>query len=71
MKKPNLREAYEHREYTSGKVTSKHHYKYGRIEVKAKHPKGRGLWPAIWMMPQEKSKFKFILLKLWLIIYGG
>ena len=51
-----LREQYEHREYTSGKITSKHHYQYGRIEVRAKHPKGRGIWPAIWMMPQEKSE---------------
>merc|ERR1711990_157043 len=50
-----LREQYEHREYTSGKITSKHHYQYGRIEVRAKHPKGRGIWPAIWMMPQEKT----------------
>ena len=24
--------------------------------MRAKHPAGRGLWPAIWMMPQEKSK---------------
>ena len=51
-----FREQYEHREYTSGKITSKHFQKYGRIEVRAKHPAGRGLWPAIWMMPQEKSK---------------
>ena len=51
-----FREQYEHREYTSGKITSKHHYQYGRIEVRAKHPKGRGIWPAIWMMPQEKSE---------------
>ena len=54
--KPIKREKYEHREFTSGKITSKHFQKYGRIEVRAKHPAGRGLWPAIWMMPQEKSK---------------
>jgi beta-glucanase (GH16 family) len=50
-----MREQYEHREYTSGKITSKHHYQYGRVEIRAKHPKGRGIWPAIWMMPQEKT----------------
>ena len=33
------------------------YYKYGRIEIKAKHPKGRGLWPLISMLPQENSKF--------------
>ena len=47
-----MREKYAHRDYTSGKVTSKFHQKYGRVEIRAKHPGGRGLWPAIWMMPQ-------------------
>jgi beta-glucanase (GH16 family) len=27
--------------------------KYGRVEVKAKIPKGDWLWPAIWMMPVD------------------
>ncbi|MBT3254150.1 MAG: glycoside hydrolase family 16 protein [Candidatus Marinimicrobia bacterium] len=26
-------------------------WKYGRVEVRAKLPRGQGLWPAIWMMP--------------------
>jgi beta-glucanase (GH16 family) len=26
---------------------------YGRFEIKAKLPAGRGMWPAIWMMPTE------------------
>ena len=26
---------------------------YGRLEVKAKLPKGRGTWPAIWMLPTD------------------
>ena len=26
---------------------------YGRIEVRAKLPEGKGTWPAIWMMPTE------------------
>ena len=56
-KKTIKREDYKHREYTSGQVTSKMYYKYGRIEIKAKHPKGRGLWPLISMLPQEHSKF--------------
>nr|WP_294942919.1 glycoside hydrolase family 16 protein [uncultured Mucilaginibacter sp.] len=29
--------------------------KFGRIEVKAKLPTGRGTWPAIWMMPQDNT----------------
>jgi beta-glucanase (GH16 family) len=31
---------------TSGKAS----FTYGRIEVRAKLPAGRGLWPAIWML---------------------
>lgn len=27
--------------------------RYGRIEFRAKLPIGRGVWPALWMMPQE------------------
>jgi beta-glucanase (GH16 family) len=26
---------------------------YGDVEVKAKLPKGRGTWPAIWMLPNR------------------
>lgn len=37
----------------SGKVTTvkTHKIRFGRVEVKAKLPKGNWLWPAIWMMP--------------------
>jgi beta-glucanase (GH16 family) len=41
--------------YRSGKIASdtKHGYniKWGLVEVRAKVPRGKGLWPAIWMMP--------------------
>ncbi len=30
-------------------------WKYGRIEVKAKLPKGLGTWPAIWMLASTKE----------------
>ncbi|CAM9849928.1 unnamed protein product [Choristocarpus tenellus] len=26
---------------------------YGRVEVRAKLPKGQGLWPSIWMLPVD------------------
>ncbi|HEV8607063.1 MAG TPA: glycoside hydrolase family 16 protein, partial [Tepidisphaeraceae bacterium] len=43
------------RDYTSGKIRSKGKgdWKYGRIEVRAKLPKGKGIWPAVWMMPTD------------------
>tara|TARA_R110002096_G_scaffold435214_1_gene659763 strand:- start:3312 stop:4907 length:1596 start_codon:yes stop_codon:yes gene_type:complete len=31
-------------------------WKYGRIEVKAKLPKGVGLWPAIWMLGNNRKE---------------
>lgn len=44
-------------QYTSGKVRSKGlaAWKYGRIEVRAKVPPGQGLWPAVWMMPDDPA----------------
>ena len=34
-----------------GRMYSKFIQKYGRVELRAKQPKGYGLWPALWMMP--------------------
>ena len=41
--------------YTSTRLVSKHKgdWLYGRIEVKAKLPKGKGTWPAIWMLSTD------------------
>lgn len=41
--------------YTSGRILTKNKgdWKYGKVEVKAKLPEGRGLWPAIWMLPTD------------------
>lgn len=41
--------------YTSGKIYTKDLYakKYGRIEFRAKLPRGKGLWPALWLLPQK------------------
>ena len=38
--------------YTSGRITtkSKKEFTYGRIEIRAKLPEGKGLWPALWML---------------------
>lgn len=41
--------------YTSARLVTKHQgdWTYGRIEVRAKLPKGRGTWPAIWMLSTD------------------
>ncbi len=38
----------------SAKVTTTNsfHFTYGRVEVRAKLPKGDWLWPAIWLLPR-------------------
>ncbi len=43
--------------YTSGRINTqnKHDYTYGRFEVKAKVPSGKGFLPAFWMMPTDEN----------------
>ena len=43
--------------YTSGIITSYSSFnlKYGYVEVRAKVPQGRGLWPAVWLAPHDES----------------
>lgn len=52
LKLKAIRKKMGNNEYTSARmVTSgKASFTYGRIEVRAKLPAGRGLWPAIWML---------------------
>ena len=47
------KEDFESYDYTSCRIKTKNKgdWKYGRIEVMAKLPKGTGTWPAIWMLP--------------------
>lgn len=43
--------------YTSGKVNSqnKADFMYGKVVASVKVPEGKGLWPAVWMMPKDES----------------
>ena len=38
--------------YTSGRMTTqdKKSFKFGRIDIRAKLPVGKGMWPALWML---------------------
>lgn len=43
--------------YTSARLDTKDHFSfcYGKLIVRAKLPVGEGLWPAIWLMPQDQT----------------
>ncbi|NIK76221.1 beta-glucanase (GH16 family) [Paenibacillus castaneae] len=53
------KEIYQGNQYTSGKLETKAKgdWKYGRYEVRAKLPEGKGMWPAIWMMPSSQNVY--------------
>lgn len=44
--------------YTSARLTTKGKldFTYGRVDVRAKLPQGRGSWPAIWMLPSKADR---------------
>lgn len=43
--------------WSSGRIITqnKFDFKYGKVEVRAKLPKARGSWPAIWLMPTTSA----------------
>lgn len=50
-----IKEDFEGKKYTSARLVTrtKGDWLHGRIEVRAKLPDGRGMWPAIWMLPTD------------------
>lgn len=42
-------------DYTSARLVSKYFMDmtYGRVQIRAKMPEGKGTWPALWMLPSE------------------
>jgi beta-glucanase (GH16 family) len=48
---------YGSKEYTSGRLDTKMKFApvYGRFEIRAKLPQGKGLWPAYWLYPQNRD----------------
>ena len=54
-----LKEDFKGKKYTSARLITKGKgdWLYGRVEVRAKLPEGRGMWPAIWMLSSD-DKYK-------------
>jgi beta-glucanase (GH16 family) len=48
-------EAYSGSDYTSARLVTKNKgdWLYGRFEIRAKLPRGQGIWPAIWLLPTD------------------
>lgn len=55
LKVTAIHEELEDRAFSSARLTTKHKgdWLYGKIEVRAKLPNARGIWPAIWMLPTD------------------
>ncbi len=51
------RENFGNNQYTSARIRSikKGDWTYGRFEASIKLPKGRGIWPAFWMLPTDEE----------------
>jgi len=46
-------------DYSQGLVTThdKFNFTYGYVEIRAKYPGGKGLWPCFWLMPQDENSW--------------
>lgn len=53
------KENWEKNKYTSTRLLTKgkFSFQYGTVEIRAKLPKGRGTWPAIWMMSENMKEW--------------
>lgn len=53
-----LKKDFENNKYTSARLATYKRFllQYGKVEVMAKLPKGKGTWPAIWMLPESLRK---------------
>ena len=49
-----LKQSYGGRNYTSARLVSSRNFTYGVFEMRAKLPKGRGTWPAFWLLSAKR-----------------
>ena len=51
------RESTGGKEFTSSRIITlgKHSFKFGRVDIRAKLPRGQGIWPALWMLGSNIS----------------
>ncbi|WP_338407859.1 family 16 glycosylhydrolase [uncultured Flavobacterium sp.] len=52
-----IKENYKGSSYTSARINTKNKFsfKYGKVEMRAKQPSGGGVWPALWMLGDNKA----------------
>lgn len=52
-----IKESYKDHQYTSARIITrdKVDFLYGKIEIKAKLPSGKGLFPAFWLLPSNDN----------------
>lgn len=69
---PWTKEPY-HFDYSSASLITKNKiaFQYGRIDIAARIPNGRGIWPAFWMLPVDKLEGKYAEIDLMEYVWGN
>lgn len=60
-------------EYSSAEIQTlkKVEFQYGRIDIAAKIPTGRGVWPALWLMPVRAMEGKYGEIDIMEYVWGN
>jgi beta-glucanase (GH16 family) len=55
------KENFDTRQYTSARLITKgkKDFTFGRVDIRAKLPKGKGIWPALWMLGKNIDQVKW------------